>query len=185
LAAGPGVAVRPHGGQNSNLSSPIDRRSRRSIAFPRAARLRRATMSRAGYSAAMSQENVETVRRSLDAYATGDIEGMLAFVDSDGELQSAIIGGVEGKMYRGHAGFRSWFAETQVAFEALSTELTEFRDLGDRVVGLGRIRARGRESGVELDSATGWLFTLRDGKIVRAEGWLDPRRALEAAGLSG
>jgi ketosteroid isomerase-like protein len=131
----------------------------------------------------MSQENVDTVRRSLDAYEAGDIERMLSFMDPDGELYSAIIGGAEGKVYRGHAGFRSWFAETQVAFASLSTELTEFRDLGDRVLGFGRVRARGRESGVELDSATGWLFTLRDGKIVRAEGYLDPARALEAAGL--
>ena len=132
----------------------------------------------------MSQENVDTVRRTLAAYEAGDVETMLSFMDPNGELYSAIIGGAEGKVYRGHAGFRSWFAETQVAFEALSTELTEFRDLGDRVLGFGRVRARGRESGVELDSATGWLFTLREGKIVRAEGYLDPAKALEAAGLS-
>jgi ketosteroid isomerase-like protein len=131
----------------------------------------------------MSQENVDTVRRSLDAYEAGDIESMLSFVDPNGELYSAIIGGAEGKVYRGHAGFRSWFAETKVAFEALSTDLTEFRDLGDRVLGFGRVHAKGRESGVELDSATGWLFTLRDGKIIRAEGYLDPAKALEAAGL--
>ncbi len=108
---------------------------------------------------------------------------MLSFMDPNGELYSAIIGGAEGKVYRGHAGFRSWFAETEVAFETLSTDLTEFRDLGDRVLGFGRVHARGRESGVELDSATGWLFTLREGKIVRAEGYLDPAKALEAAGL--
>ena len=131
----------------------------------------------------MSQRNVDTVRRTLEAYEAGDIETMLSFMDPNGELYSAIIGGAEGKVYRGHAGFRSWFAETEVAFETLSTELTEFRDLGDRVLGFGRVHARGRESGVELDSATGWLFTLREGKIVRAEGYLDPAKALEAAGL--
>ena len=66
----------------------------------------------------------------------------------------------------------------------MRTELTEFRDLGDRIVGLGQIHARGRESGVELDSATGWVFTLRNGKILKAEGFLSPDEALEAAGLS-
>ena len=110
---------------------------------------------------------------------------MLSFMDPNGELYSAIIGGAEGKVYRGHAGFRSWFAETQVAFEALSTELTEFRDLGDRVLGFGRVRARGRESGVELDSAHGLaLHRSASGKIMRAEGYLDPAKALEAAGLA-
>jgi ketosteroid isomerase-like protein len=131
----------------------------------------------------MSAESVEIVRRAMDAYAGGDIEGMLALVDQDGEIRSAIIGGAEGKSYRGHNGFRTWFAETQESFEELVLELTELRDLGDRVVGFGRVHARGRGSGVELDSATGWVFTVRGGRILRAEGFLDPRKALEAAGL--
>ena len=130
----------------------------------------------------MSQENVEIVRRSLKANARGDIEEALTYVDPDGELHSAIIGGAEGHVYRGHDGFRRWYAETEATFEELRTELTEFRDLGDRVVGLGQIHARGRESGVELDSATGWVFTLRNGKILKAEGFLSPDEALKAAG---
>ena len=55
---------------------------------------------------------------------------------------------------------------------------------GDRVVGLGRIHVCGREGGLELDSATGWVFELRGGKVVRAEGFLNPADALEAAGLT-
>jgi uncharacterized protein len=131
----------------------------------------------------MSQENIEIVRRSLQAYADGDVEEMLSYIDPEGELQSAIIGGAEGGVYRGHDGVRRWFAETRESFEDLRTELTEFRDLGDRVVGFGRVHARGRESGLELDSATGWLFELRGGKVIRAQGFLNPAEALEAAGL--
>jgi len=131
----------------------------------------------------VSQENVEIMRRSLDATNRGDMEEALTYIDPDGELHSAIIGGAEGNVYRGHDGFRRWYAETEATFEELRTELTEFRDLGDRVVGLGRIYARGRESGAELDSATGWVFTLRNGKILKAEGFLSPDEALKAAGL--
>ena len=131
----------------------------------------------------MSQENVEIVRRSLQAYADGDLEEMLSYIDPEGEIQSAIIGGAEGRVYRGHDGLRRWFAETQESFEDLRTELTEFRDLGDRVVGFGHIHARGRESGLELDSATGWVFELQGGKVVKAQGFLNPADALEAAGL--
>jgi ketosteroid isomerase-like protein len=131
----------------------------------------------------MSSESVEIVRRAMDAYAAGDIEGMLALIDPEGEIHSAIIGGAEGKAYRGHDGFRTWFAETQESFEELGLELTEYRDLGDRVLGFGRVHAKGRESGVELDSPTGWLFTVRDGRILRAEGYLDPGTALKVAGL--
>jgi ketosteroid isomerase-like protein len=132
----------------------------------------------------MSQENVEVVRRSVEAFTAGDVETMLAHADPDGELHSAIIGGAEGRVYRGHNGLRQWFADSMESFEELRTELTEFRDLGDRVVAFGHIHARGRESGLELDTETGWVFTVRKGKFVRAEGFLSRTEALEAAGLS-
>ncbi len=132
----------------------------------------------------MSNENVEIVRRCLDAYAGGDVEEMLSYVDPEGELHSAIIGGAEGNVFRGHDGFRRWYAESMESFEELRTELTEYRDLGDRIVAFGHIHARGRGSGLEIDSPTGWLFTVRLGKVVRAEGFLNPAEALEAAGLS-
>jgi uncharacterized protein len=131
----------------------------------------------------MSQENVETVRRSLDAFAASDVEEMLSYVDPEGELHSAIIGGAEGNVYRGHDGFRRWYAESVQSFEVLEIELTEFRDLSDRVIAFGHIHARGRESGLELDSPTGWVFAMRRGKVVRAEGFLNRADALEAAGL--
>src|SRR3954469_3675738 len=132
----------------------------------------------------MSHENVEIVRRALEAYAGGDIEEMLRYVDPRGELHSAIIGGAEGKVFRGHGGFRTWFAETTESFEELSTALTEYRDLGDRVLAFGHIHARGRGSGVEIDSPTGWVFTVREAKVLTAEGYLSAAGALAAAGLA-
>ena len=127
---------------------------------------------------------MEIVRQSLEAYAAGDIEEMLSYVDPEGELHSAIIGGAEGKVFRGHDGFRRWYAESMESFEELRTELTEYRDLGDRIVAFGHIHARGRGSGLEVDSPTGWLFTVQRGKVVKAEGFLNRAKALEAAGLS-
>ncbi len=132
----------------------------------------------------MSQENVEVVRKSVDAVNRGEIEEVLAFIGTDAELHSAIVGGAEGNVYRGHDGFRKWFAESTASFEQLDTQLTEFRTVDDRVIAFGRIYARGRESGLELDSETGWVFTVRRGKVVKAEGFLSRADALEAAGLS-
>ena len=80
---------------------------------------------------------MEIVRKSLEAYAAGDMEEMLSYVDPDGEIHSAIIGGAEGKVFRGHDGFRRWYAESMESFEELRTELTEYRDLGDRIVAFG------------------------------------------------
>jgi ketosteroid isomerase-like protein len=70
------------------------------------------------------------------------------------------------------------------SFEELRIELTEYRDLGDHVIAFGHFHARGRESGLELDSPTGWVFTVRRGKVLNAEGFLNRAAALQAAGLS-
>jgi ketosteroid isomerase-like protein len=131
----------------------------------------------------MSQENIEIVRRGFEAYARRDVDQFLSYLDPDFELHSAIVGGAEGRVYRGHDGVRRWLADSDESFEDLRIEPTEFRDLGDRVLVFGRIRARGRESGLELDSPTGWVSTVRDGRLVKAEGFLSRAEALEAAGL--
>jgi ketosteroid isomerase-like protein len=132
----------------------------------------------------MSEENVEIVRRSMEAVNEGDIDRAFSFADPGAELHSAIIGGAEGRTYRGLAGFRQWYTDAMESFTDLRTELTEFRDLGDRVLAFGRIRARGRESGLQLDQETGWVVTFRRGRVVKAEGFLSRAEAVQAAGLS-
>jgi ketosteroid isomerase-like protein len=126
--------------------------------------------------------NVEVVRRTVEAFPRG-VNEMLSFVDPAIELHSAIVGGAEGNVYRGHEGFRRWFADSFESFEELENEWTEFRDLGDRVLAFGNVKARGRGSGVEIDSPMGWVFTVRRGKLVKAEGFLSHDEALEAVGL--
>jgi len=137
----------------------------------------------ARYCVAMSQENVDLVRRALDALQRGDLDEMLSYTDPEGELHSAIVGGAEGNVYRGHEGFRRWFADSYESFEEVTNVFSEFRDLGDRVFAFGHVHARGRESGIELDSPIGWVFTLRSGKLFKAQGFLSRAAALEAAGL--
>jgi ketosteroid isomerase-like protein len=129
----------------------------------------------------MSQENVDVVRRSVEAFP--DLDETLSYVDPEGELHSAIVGGAEGNIYRGHDGFRRWFADSFESFEELTNEWSEFRDLGDRVLAFGHVKARGRGSGMEIDSPMGWVFTVRRGKVVKAEGFLSRAEALEAVGL--
>ena len=47
-----------------------------------------------------------------------------------------------------------------------------------------RHRGRGRESGVAVDARFYEVYTLRDGKIVRVDEFVERAEALEAAGLS-
>jgi ketosteroid isomerase-like protein len=135
----------------------------------------------------MSQENVELVEAWAAAIPRGvddDVEKLISYVDPEGELHSAIVGGAEANIYRGHDGFRRWVADSFESFEAVENEWSEFRDLDDRVLALGHVKARGRGSGMELESPMGWVFTIRRGKVAKAEGFLSRAQALEAVGLS-
>jgi ketosteroid isomerase-like protein len=55
---------------------------------------------------------------------------------------------------------------------------------GDRVIAIYRQQAKGRTSGVPVELHMALVHELRDGQVVRMTNYLDPARALEAAGLS-
>jgi hypothetical protein len=59
----------------------------------------------------------------------------------------------------------------------------EVLDAGDRLVGVGRFRARGRGSGVETDSPFARACWVERGLVVRDCHFLDWDAALRAAGL--
>jgi ketosteroid isomerase-like protein len=77
--------------------------------------------------------------------------------------------------------FDTWDAE---AWEQTRLSPREFIDVDDRVVVLQHERRRGRGSGVEVESETAVMFDLRDGLVVRLQGFMDQRDALAAAGLA-
>ena len=57
-------------------------------------------------------------------------------------------------------------------------------DSGDQVVGIVRSRLQPKGSSGEIELRTGFLWTLRDGKVVSLRLFDKPEEALEAAGLS-
>ena len=135
----------------------------------------------------MSQENVEAVRRGLDAFKRDDFDSWLATIDPSIEWQAVAIDRVaEGteSVYRGHEGMRRLWHFLRVEFDVTWVETQELRDVGDdRVVLLGRFSIRGPSSGIVFDSPVGYIFTIRDGKSVRAIDYLSHDEALKAAGL--
>ena len=90
----------------------------------------------------------------------------------------------EAAVYRGHEGIRVFFRDLDELFDELHAEYPEIRDLGDRVVGIGRISMRGKGSGAETESPIGTVVDFKNGKAIRVRTYLDPKDALEAAGLS-
>ena len=86
-------------------------------------------------------------------------------------------------VYRGYDGVREGIRDGEDAFSEVHAELSEVRDLGERVVAIGRLRGRGKESGALTESALAWIVDFEGGKVIRVREYLDPEKALEAAGL--
>jgi SnoaL-like domain len=88
----------------------------------------------------MSEENVETFKRAIDAYNHQDVEVFLATVDPEVECHPAILTGLGGEaaVYRGYEGMRQWLRDVYEVLGETHIEYPEIRDLGDRVLGIGR-----------------------------------------------
>ena len=87
-------------------------------------------------------------------------------------------------MYRGHAGVSDGLRDLHGSFAELQIEISELQEVGDRVVGIGRIRTRGKGSGAEFETPFGAVMEFKGGKPTQIRSYLDLKEALEAAGLS-
>jgi ketosteroid isomerase-like protein len=133
----------------------------------------------------MSQENVESFKRFADANNRRDVEALLAELDPEVEWQSAVLTslGGEATVHRGHDGVREMLRDLYEAFSEFQVEFSDIRDLGDRVVAIGRWITRGEESGVETTPPLASVVDFKNGKAIRVRSYLDPNEALEFAGL--
>jgi ketosteroid isomerase-like protein len=133
----------------------------------------------------MSSENIEALKRSIDAYNRRDVDALLDALDPEVEWHSGILESLAGDatVYRGHEGVRRLFRELDDVLVEIHGESSEIRDLEDRTVLLGRFRTRGKASGVESVSPAGMVTEWKNGKAVRVRTFLSHAEALEAAGL--
>lgn len=87
--------------------------------------------------------------------------------------------------YHGHEGVRQWAIEVWEVFSELHHEIEEIIEAedGETLVSVQRTRGRMRHTDLETNFQWGVVWTIRDGKALRAHGYLTKVQALEAAGL--
>jgi ketosteroid isomerase-like protein len=132
----------------------------------------------------MSQKDVETVRRAVNAWNRRDAQLWTTYAAPEVEWMPAGPAAVEGTVYRGYEEVASGLESVWQTWDEVFFEESEVRDLGEAVLWLGRINLRGATSGVELDQEFAIRFVLRDGKLVTVQAFLGWPAALEAVGLS-
>jgi ketosteroid isomerase-like protein len=96
------------------------------------------------------------------------------------------VGGIdEGRVYRGRDQVVQAFADYFAVWERMEMRAEKYIDAGgDEVVVFHHEVAKGREGGAVVETDTGTVQTVRDGKIVRVRSYMDRDQTLEAAGLS-
>jgi ketosteroid isomerase-like protein len=123
----------------------------------------------------------EALRLVLDAVNARDTEALVHVMDPGVELLP-ILASLDGG-YRGHAGVRRWLRSLELDWELYETRLERVLDFGDSALGLGSWRARGRTSGVELDSQPGaWHARMEGDRVVWWRTYTDRAEALRSLG---
>ena len=130
----------------------------------------------------MLQENVELLHQGVAAWNRRDLDGYVELADPEIEWYSGATR-VEGGAYRGREGMRRFWTDAYAVYDELVTSIEGVRDLGEVVVGLGRLRGRSK-GGVPVDTQYGLVLRYRDGLLVSGSDWFSHAEALEAAGLS-
>ena len=130
----------------------------------------------------MSQEDVEIVRRSLDAFNRRDWDGVLKDTTLDYELDLSRGVGPFGGVYRRDQ-VKGLFSDFGGLWASLRIEPHEFIEAGEHVVVPWTFSATGRD-GIEVEAHVTWTFTVREGKVARMVYFPTRKEALEAAGLS-
>ena len=126
----------------------------------------------------MSQENVKVVREAWDAYSGGDYDRIAGFHDP----HIVVVTLEDGAVY-GNDAVLANYERWDEAWEEAETTLEEVIGHGDRVFVAARFHARGRASGVEVETRLYEVYTVRDGKVLRIDEYATRDEALEAAGL--
>jgi ketosteroid isomerase-like protein len=133
----------------------------------------------------MSRENVEVVKRFVDAYNRRDVEAMLEDLGPGIEWHSVILTGLEGEtaVYRGHEGFREGLRDL---YEALGETTSSTRRSETSATGPSGSAACASVAGRAEPRPSrphASVVDFKNGKAICIRTYLDPKEALEAAGL--
>jgi ketosteroid isomerase-like protein len=131
----------------------------------------------------VAQENVRVVRAAFDAYQRGDEPGMLELVSPE-VVVTQFPDQLDVRDFHGHGGLRDVMAEWIGTWEDWTIELLAAREVGDLVIAAARQQGRGKGSGAPMQSEVTFIFTVRDGSILRWQMFHSEQEALEAVGLA-
>ncbi len=127
-------------------------------------------------------ENLDLVRSIYATWGRGDFSSAEW---ADPEIEFSIVGGPDPGSWMGVVGMTQGRRQWLTAWDNYNAEAYEYRELDrERVLVSGRMRGRGKTSGVTVDTEFANLLHLRDRKVLRLCLYSDRQRALDDLGLA-
>ncbi|HEX4564490.1 MAG TPA: nuclear transport factor 2 family protein, partial [Solirubrobacteraceae bacterium] len=117
----------------------------------------------------MPGENMSLLREGFEALSSGDERRILTFAHPDFETVVPPELSAEPDTYRGHEGIRRYFKLFDDAMEGVRFEAERMWEAGDSVVALVRLTARGKQTGIAVEQRSAQVWTIRDGRALRAQ----------------
>jgi ketosteroid isomerase-like protein len=126
-----------------------------------------------------AEERIDAVRRFIDASQRGDLEAAASELTTQFEVDDTDIPDSDGQ-----DSFYEWIGRWNEVWETWRIEDPEFIPVGeDKVLGLFKIVATGKGSGIELSRDDASITEFRDGKISKIGYYNDQDQARKAIGL--
>ena len=123
--------------------------------------------------------NAQAVRRAIDAYNAGDLDGLVAVGHPDMEWEVAPEHPAA-TTHRGIEAIVAYHQDWRSALDDLHLNIRSMAEAGDSVVAVCRISGKGAESGADVEVEIAFLITFRTGKATRVEEFTNPDEALRA-----
>lgn len=114
----------------------------------------------------MQSENLDLVRKALEAFGARDFDALLELVHPEMEffpMTRTLAGRAE--PYHGHEGLRLYLEDVAAVWSEMEVVARRFSHGDDHVVVYGRLRGT-TVQGMTYDAPADWIWKIRDGKLV-------------------
>jgi uncharacterized protein len=127
----------------------------------------------------MSKENVEIVRSLYEGWLRGEV-GLDRLDPEIAMFESTTLPGAASAV--GIDAVRRYIESFAKYWEEIRFEPQEYIEAGDQVVVVARLLGRGKASGVAVERVWAYVWTLRERRVLRMDGFASREEALKAVG---
>lgn len=134
----------------------------------------------------MSTENVAIIRSIYRGFAEGDVAAVLGAMSPEIVwMEAENFPYADRNPYRGpEAVAAGVFARCIGEWNGFAVKMDDLIDGGDRVVALGRYSGEHKETGRRMSPQAAHVWTLRDGKVIAFQQYIDTFDVARATGAA-